>query len=90
MNILIVGAGQVGYFLCERLSMEGHEVTLIDRDQEHLNEAQDRLNVLGILGNGASAETMEQAGIKDADIVMAVKEVPCFSSLNASRYSLYI
>ena len=56
MNILVVGAGQVGYFLCERLSMEGHQVTLIDRDQEHLNAAQDRLNVLGILGNGASAK----------------------------------
>lgn len=75
MNILIVGAGQVGYFLCERLSLEGHEVTLIDRDPEHLNEAQDRLNVLGILGNGASAETMEQAGVKKADIVMAVTDL---------------
>ncbi len=75
MNILIVGAGQVGYFLCERLSLEGHEVTLVDRDQEHLNEAQDRLNVLGVLGNGASAETMEQAGIKKADIVMAVTDL---------------
>ena len=68
MKILIIGAGQVGYFLCERLSLEGHEVTLIDRNQEHLQRTQDRLNVLGIAGNGASAETLEQAGIKDTDI----------------------
>ncbi len=91
MNILIVGAGQVGYFLCERLSMEGHQVTLIDRDQEHLNEAQDRLNVLGILGNGASAETMEQAGIKEADIVMAVTdldEVNILACLLAREYGV--
>jgi trk system potassium uptake protein TrkA len=75
MNILIVGAGQVGYFLCERLSMEGHQVTLVDRDQEQLQAAEDRLNVMGVQGNGASAETMEQAGIKEADIVMAVTDL---------------
>ena len=63
MRILIVGAGQVGYFLSERLSLEGHEVTLIDRSDENLRRAEDRLNVLGIVGNGASAETLEQAGI---------------------------
>jgi trk system potassium uptake protein TrkA len=91
MNILIVGAGQVGYFLCERLSLEGHEVTLIDRDQDNLNAAQDRLNVLGIHGNGASAETMEQAGIKDADIVMAVTdldEVNILACLLAREYGV--
>jgi trk/ktr system potassium uptake protein len=75
MKILIVGVGQVGYFICERLSLEGHEVTLIDRHQEHLTQASDRLNVLGILGNGASAETLEQANIKDADIFIAVTDV---------------
>jgi trk system potassium uptake protein TrkA len=91
MNILIVGAGQVGYFLCERLSLEGHGVTLIDRDQDQLSAAQDRLNVLGILGNGASAETMEQAGIKEADIVMAVTdldEVNILACLLAREYGV--
>ncbi len=91
MNILIVGAGQVGRFLCERLSTEGHEVTLIDRDQEQLNMAQDRLNVMVVLGNGASAETMEQAGIKEADIVMAVTdldEVNILSCLLAREYGV--
>ncbi|NIQ98076.1 MAG: Trk system potassium transporter TrkA, partial [Desulfuromonadales bacterium] len=56
MRILIVGAGQVGYFLSERLSFEGHEVTLLDRSDDNLRRAEDRLNVLGIAGNGASAE----------------------------------
>lgn len=91
MNILIVGAGQVGYFLCEKLSTEGHDVTLIDRDQENLNAAQDRLNVMGILGNGASAESMEQAGIKQADIVMAVTdldEVNILACLLAREYGV--
>lgn len=75
MKILIIGAGQAGYFLCERLSLEGHEVTLIDRNQEQLRKTQDRLNVLGILGNGASAETLEQAGIKQAEIFIAVTDI---------------
>jgi trk system potassium uptake protein TrkA len=71
--------------------MEGHQVTLVDRDQEHLTVAQDRLNVLGIHGNGASAETMEQAGIKQADIVMAVTdldEVNILACLLAREYGV--
>ncbi len=91
MNILIVGTGQVGYFLCERLSEEGHQVTLIDRDQERLNRAQDRLNVLGIAGNGASAEVLEQGGIKDVDIFIAVTdmdEVNILACLLAREYGV--
>lgn len=91
MKILIVGAGQVGYFLCERLSFEGHEVTLIDRDPDHLRRAQDRLNVLGLQGNGASAETLEQAGIKNCDIFIAVAdldEINILACLLAREYGV--
>lgn len=91
MKILIVGAGQVGYFLCERLSFEGHEVTLIDRDADHLRRAQDRLNVLGLQGNGASAETLEQAGIKTCDIFIAVAdldEINILACLLAREYGV--
>lgn len=91
MKILIVGAGQVGYFLCERLSFEGHEVTLIDRDADHLRRAQDRLNVLGLQGNGASAETLEQAGIKNCDIFIAVAdldEINILACLLAREYGV--
>lgn len=91
MKILIVGAGQVGYFLCERLSLEGHEVTLVDRDQDNLKRAQDRLNVLGIHGNGASAEVLENAGIKDIEIFIAVTdldEVNILACLLAREYDV--
>jgi trk system potassium uptake protein TrkA len=91
MRILIVGAGQVGYFLSERLSLEGHEVTLIDRSDENLRRAEDRLNVLGIAGNGASAETLEQAGINETDIFIAVTdldEVNILACLLAREYSV--
>ena len=91
MKILIVGAGQVGFFLCERLSMEGHEVTLIDRDEVHLRKAQNRLNVMGISGNGASAEILEQADIKNTDIFIAVTnmdEVNILACLLAREYDV--
>ncbi len=91
MKILIIGTGQVGYFLCERLSLEGHEVTLVDRDSEQLHRAEDRLNVLGIEGNGASAETLEQAGIKQTDIFIAVTdldEVNILACLLAREYGV--
>jgi len=89
VNILIVGSGQVGYFLCERFSREGHEVTLVDHDLEAVTRAQDRLNVLGVVGNGASAETLEEAGIKNADIFIAVTntdEVNILACLLAREY----
>jgi trk/ktr system potassium uptake protein len=91
MKILIVGAGQVGYFLCERLSMEGHEVTLIDRDTEKLRMAQDRLNVMGIVGNGAGAEYLEQGGIAEAETFIAVTdqdEVNILACLMARGYGV--
>lgn len=91
MNILIVGTGQVGYFLCERLSEEGHQVTLIDNNRQRLNWAQERLNVLGITGNGASAEVLEQAGIKQTEIFIAVTdmdEVNILACLLAREYGV--
>ncbi|SHJ43458.1 trk system potassium uptake protein TrkA [Malonomonas rubra DSM 5091] len=91
MKILIIGAGQVGYFLCDRLSREGHAVTLVDQDEETIERAQDRLNVLGVCGNGASAEILEQAGIKDTDIFIAVTnmdEVNILACLLAREYKV--
>ncbi|MEA3363587.1 MAG: Trk system potassium transporter TrkA [Thermodesulfobacteriota bacterium] len=91
MKILVVGSGQVGYFLCDRLSREGHEVTLVDQDEVVVERAQDRLNVLGVVGNGASAEILEQAGIKDVDIFIAVTnmdEVNILACLLARQYQV--
>ncbi len=91
MKILVVGAGQVGYFLCERLSLEGHEVTLLDRDPARVHASQDQLNVLVVEGNGASAECMERAGIKQADAIMAVTdqdEVNILACLLAREYGV--
>jgi trk system potassium uptake protein TrkA len=93
MKILVVGSGQVGYFLCDRLSREGHEVTLVDQNEAVVERAQDRLNVLGVVGNGASAEILEQAGIDEVDIFIAVTnmdEVNILACLLAREYHVEI
>ena len=91
MKILIVGAGQVGNFLCERLSNEGHEVVLIDQSPEAVRHIEERYDLLGVVGNGASAEVLEQAGIKTSDIFIAVTdldEVNILSCLLAREYAV--
>ena len=91
MKILIVGAGQVGCFVAERLCNEGHEVVLIDQDQAHLDLVQEGLNVMAVSGNGASAEILEKADIKNCDIFIAVTdmdEVNILACLLAREYKV--
>src|SRR6056297_3487386 len=91
MKVLIVGAGQVGCFLSQRLCNEGHEVVLVDHDQAHLDQVQEGLNVMTVVGNGASAEVLEQADIKGCDIFIAVTdmdEVNILACLLAREYKV--
>lgn len=75
MNIIIVGCGKVGQKLAERLSREeNHDVTIIDIKNSVVNDMADRLDIIGITGSGASIETLNEAGIKNADILIAVTE----------------
>ena len=75
MKILIIGAGAVGGHLCGQLSNEGHEVTLVDRDLAKLRKIENDLNIMTVQGNGASAEILEEAGIKKADLFIAVTDI---------------
>lgn len=75
MKILIVGAGAVGYHLAQHLSEEGHDIVLIDQDKERAANAQDQLDIMTIVGNGASLAVLEQAGIADIDLLAAVTNV---------------
>ncbi len=72
MNIVIVGDGKVGYTLAEYLSREAHDVTIVDRNLQALNKAQDTLDVMCVRGNGANVSTLVEAGVKDADMIIAV------------------
>jgi trk system potassium uptake protein len=72
MRIVIVGAGAIGSYLAGRLSGEGQDVILIESDHTRARELQEGLDALVITGNGASMETLRDAGVGSADIFVAV------------------
>jgi trk system potassium uptake protein TrkA len=75
MKIVIIGAGEVGRHLCQQLSLEEHDVILVDRDSERLRRVERDLNIMTIEGNGASAKILEDAGTQDADLFIAVTNI---------------
>jgi len=72
LNIIIVGCGKVGEELAGRLNDEGDNVTVIDVDPAKVNDVTARLDVLGVTGNGATHLVQQEAGIRDADLLIAV------------------
>ena len=74
LKIIIVGAGKVGTTLVGQLSREGHDVTIIDKDSAKINDITTTYDVMGFVGNGASYLTQVEAGVKDADIIIAVTD----------------
>lgn len=74
MRVVIVGAGQYGYFITEKLRQENHDIAIIDLDQKPLNEIEEKFDVLTVKGNGASAECLLKAGIKEADMLIAITD----------------
>ncbi len=72
MNILIVGAGKVGYFLAKRLIADKHTVSIIDKDRVICEELAKELDILVIHGDGCDPRVLEEAGIERADVIAAV------------------
>jgi trk system potassium uptake protein TrkA len=73
MNILILGAGQVGTTAAYSLAREeANEVTIVDRNPEVLRELQDRLDVRTVVGDAAHPEVLERASANDADMIIAL------------------
>jgi len=71
---MIVGAGQVGFYLCERFSKEGQDVVLIDSDKVKLQRIERDLNIMTVHGSGASARILAEAGIAKTDLFIAVTD----------------
>ena len=71
MKIIIVGDGKVGYSLAENLAEEDHDVTIIDKNAEALRKASENLDVMCIKGSGASTKVLLQAGVSQADLLIA-------------------
>ncbi len=71
MKIIIVGDGKIGFALTERLAKDGHDVVVIDRDPRVLEECQQAADVMAIQGNGASMDVLKEAGIANAELLIA-------------------
>lgn len=72
MNIIIVGCGKIGQNLAEQLNEQGNNITVIDTSAKKVNEVSTRFDVMGVVGNGATHEIQQEAGISDADLLIAV------------------
>lgn len=71
MNIMIAGTGKVGLTLARQLASEGHDITLIDTDQEILEEAVEQFESMAVCGNCASKEILLRGGVEHADLLIA-------------------
>jgi trk system potassium uptake protein TrkA len=75
MRTVVVGAGEVGSDVARILALEEHDVTVIDNDEDVLRAVQNNFDVLTVEGNGTSAQVLEEAGIREADLLVAVTAV---------------
>ena len=74
MNVIIVGCGNVGYALVERLSDEKHNVVVVDKDKKKVDLITDEQDVLGVVGDGINYKVLLKAGIEHTDLLIAVTE----------------
>jgi len=72
VKIIIIGAGEVGFHIASRLSLENKDVIVIEKNADALRRISENLDVQNIEGCGSSPAILEQAGIKEADILLAV------------------
>ena len=74
LSIIVVGGGKIGSTLIEQLYKEGHDITVIDRKASIIQSLTDSYDIMGICGNGASYTIQMEAGIENADLLIAVTD----------------
>jgi trk system potassium uptake protein TrkA len=72
MYIIVIGGGKVGYYLTKQLLAEGHEVAVIEKNKQKVEQIANDLGSVAIHGDGSDARPMQEAGMNRADIVVAV------------------
>ena len=74
MRIVIVGAGEVGYSVARNLSADGHDIVIVEEDEERAAQAEETLDVMVVNGNGARPSVLAKAGImgKRSDVMMLI------------------
>ena len=72
MKIVIIGLGTIGRTILRSLSGEAHTITIIDEDKDKIEKLIERYDVMGVVGNGASMDIQNEAGVRGADLVIAL------------------
>ena len=88
MKIVIIGAGEVGFFLAKRLSSEKHDLVIIDLDEERCAKAQEDLDLSVIHGDASSQSVLREAGLESADMLIAASatdEINILACMMASK-----
>ncbi len=95
MDIIIVGCGKVGFSLAEQLVLEHHNVTIVDQNESSLHRASDQLDVMAVRGNGVSVQSLREAGVNSADLLVSatgsdeVNMVCCLTAKNlGTKYTI--
>jgi len=91
MRIIIVGGGEVGFYLAQRLSLEKHELTVIEMDIDKCEKIRNALDIMVIEGNGASQEVLKEAGIDETDMIIGASgadEINIFACMIAAKYNV--
>jgi trk system potassium uptake protein TrkA len=92
MKIIIVGAGEVGFNIAQRLSEENHDVVVVDKDYNKINHIQSVIDVQAIVGSGTSPSVLTEAGIRESDIIVAATDsdeanlIACFYAQHLTDY----
>jgi trk system potassium uptake protein TrkA len=74
MKIIIIGAGEVGFNIAQRLSEENHDVVVIEKDPVKIRSVQNALDVQAIEGSGTNPSILQEAGIQESDIIVAATD----------------
>jgi len=74
MNIIICGAGKVGFSISQQLSAQGHAITVIDQSSELIQKINETQDVTGVVGRATFPSVLEKAGAEDSDMIIAVTQ----------------
>jgi trk system potassium uptake protein TrkA len=84
MNILILGAGEIGFYMAQQLSSQEHNICIIDTDESVAAEVNEKLDARVVEGNGSSVTTLEEAGVADCDVFLGLSSSDNTNLVSAS------
>ncbi len=91
MKAIVIGVGEFGFHAAKLLTAENNDVVLIDHSESACRRAQEQLDLLALQGSGASPPLLKQAGIKDAELLIAATncdEINLLACLIASKHGV--